>query len=167
MPSSVSCRRNEPPSRGLTLLELLVVLVVLAVCVTLALPNLSGWIEKYTVWKAARQLVTDLQLAKMRAVSHGLQHRVAFDAAHGSCIIEQGNASKGSTTWAPVGVVRDLSGPQNPHYARGVMLSTNFTDHVVIFSTRGTASPAGTVTLGTANQIRRVIVVLSGRIRSG
>ena len=167
MRSSSSYLRNESLPRGLTLLELLVVLVIVAIGVTLAVPNLSRWIENYTVWKASRQLVTDLQLAKMRAVSQGLQHRVAFDIADKSYKIEQGNASRGSTAWSQIGITRALADPQNPHHANGVALATNFTNNAVIFSTKGTASPAGTVTLITRNYARQVMVILTGRIRTG
>jgi len=166
MRSSASYLRNEPSSRGLTLLELLVVVIIIAIGVTLALPNLSLWMEKYTVWKARRQLVTDLQLAKMRAVSQGLQHRVFFDAATTSYKIEQGDAARGSTAWSQIGITRALSDPQNPHYANGVSLAANFPNNAVIFSTKGTASPAGTVTLRSTNYTGHVTVILAGRIRS-
>jgi Tfp pilus assembly protein FimT len=161
---SATLRRSD--SSGLSLLELLVVLILLAISVTLALPNISSWVEKYRVWNAARQLVTDLQHARMRAVSHGLQHRVSFDAKERSYRIEQGNASRGSTTWFQIGIARSLSDPENPHYAKGVALSTSFPDNVVVFSTRGTASPAGTVSLTTPTHTRHVTVILTGRIRS-
>ncbi|HUJ88804.1 MAG TPA: GspH/FimT family protein [Syntrophorhabdales bacterium] len=167
MCSSVSYPRDKSSSQGLTLLELLVVLVILGTVVTLAVPNLFRWIENYTVWKASRQLVTDLQLAKMRAVSQCLQHRVSFDAADRSYKIEEGNAPRGSTAWSQISITRALSDPRNPHYAKGVALATNFTNNVVIFSTKGTASPAGTVALTTTNYARHITVILTGRIRSG
>ncbi len=167
MRSSVSCLRNESCSRGLSLLELLVVMVILAIAVTLAVPNLSLWMEKYTIWKARRQLVTDLQLAKMRAVSQGLQHRVPFDSATASYKIEQGDAPRGSTTRSQIGITRALADPQNPHYANGVALATNFANNAVIFSSKGNASPAGTVTLTSKNYAGHVMVNLTRRIRSG
>ena len=60
----------------MTLIELLVVLVILAIVAALAAPNVSRWIESYTVRKAGRQLVSDLQLAKLKAISQGVQHRI-------------------------------------------------------------------------------------------
>ena len=167
MRSSVSCLHNEYCSRGLSLLELLVALVILAIGVTLAVPNLSLCMEKYTMWKARRQLVTDLQLARMRAVSQGLQHRVSFDTATGSYKIEQGDAARASAAWSQIGITHALSEPQNPHYANGVALATNFVNNAVIFSTKGTASPAGTVTFRSTNYTGHVTVILTGRIRSG
>jgi len=166
MRSLTSLRRNDPSSSGVSLLELLVVLILLAIGVTLTLPNISAWVEKYRVGKAARQLVTDLQYTKSRAVSHKVQHRASFDSAGTSYRIEQGNASSGSTVWSQIGVARSLSDPENPHYAKGVVLATSFPDNTVVFSTRGTASPAGTVSLTSANYARHVTVILTGRIRS-
>ena len=167
MPSSVSCLRNEPRSRGLSLFEPPVVLTALGVSVTRALPHLSGWVRQYTPGKARRQFATDLQLARIRAGSPGVHRRVALDAAHRSYKEEQGSASKGSASVISVAVARSLSGPENPRYTRGVMVSTDFTDHLVIFSTGGTASPAGTSTFGTADYSRRASVILGGRTRSG
>ena len=165
MRSSTSYHPDRVRCRGLTMIELLVVVVILGIAAAIAAPNLSTWMESYTVRKAGRQLVSDLQLAKMRSVSQGLQHRITFDTANKSYIIERGNASSGSTVWAQVDVVRALSTEQNPYHAKGVTLATNFTNNAVLFSPLGTASPAGTVTLTTANYTRNVRVILTGRVR--
>jgi prepilin-type N-terminal cleavage/methylation domain-containing protein len=151
----------------MTLIELLIVMIILGIAAALAAPNASRWIESYTVKKAGRQLVSDLQLAKMRAVSQDLQYRVSFDPTNKSYRIEQGNASAGSTTWTQIGVTRALSDEQNPYYAKGVALTTNFTNNVVIFSATGAATPAGTATLTTTNYTRQVTVILTGRVSLG
>ena len=167
MRSSVSYHRDRSHSQGLTLIELLIALVILATVAAIAAPNASRWIESYTVRKAGRQLVSDLQLAKMKAVSQGLQHRVLFDSVNKTYTIQRGNASSGSTTWAQVDIMRSLADAQNPYHANGVGLVTNFTNNVVVFSPTGAASPAGTATLATTNYTRLVTVILTGRIRVG
>lgn len=160
-----SSRPDRRTAQGLTLVEVLVAVVILGIAAAVAAPNLSMWLEKYTLRNAGRQLVSDLQLAKMKAVSQGVQHRVSFDVAGKSYVIEKGNSSSGSTTWVQVEPTRALANEQSPYYAKGVSLATNFTNHRVIFSPVGNASPAGTVTLSTANYQQPVTVVLTGRVR--
>ena len=147
----------------MTLIELLVVLVVLAIVAALAAPNASRWIESYYVRKAGRQLVSDLQLAKMKAISQGVQHRMLFDPANKTYKIQKLVLG----VWTDVDAPRVLSDVNNPYYASGVALTNNFTNNAVAFSTTGTASGMGTVTLSTANYTKLVTVILTGRIRVG
>jgi prepilin-type N-terminal cleavage/methylation domain-containing protein len=146
----------------MTLIELLVVLVLLAIVASLAAPNASRWIESYTVRKASRQLVSDLQLTKLKAISQGVQHRILFDPANKKYTIQKLVLG----VWTQVDVPRVLT-DANLYGATGVALTNTFTNNAVIFSTTGTASPAGTVTLTTTNYSRQVTVILTGRISVG
>jgi type II secretion system protein H len=156
-------RRDKHHLQGMTLIELLVVLVILAIVASFATPNVSRWIESYTVKKAGRQLVSDLQLAKLKAISQGVQHRILFDPANKTYTIQKLVAG----VWTQVDTPRVFSDVNNPYCANGVALANNFNNNAVIFSTTGTASPAGTVTLTTANYTRQVTVILTGRISVG
>jgi type IV fimbrial biogenesis protein FimT len=154
--------------KGFTLVELLVALAIAGVLTGLALPSLKQWIEGIKVKQVARQIVTDLQLAKTRAVSEGIQYKVYFNTAAAKYYIQKGDLSSGSTTWTTVGTVRELSNAANPYYARDVALSNNFPSSCpdcVIFSPTGSASPAGKVTCSSSGNSRHVYVILSGRIR--
>ncbi len=163
MHSSMLYRQGKHGPGGFTLIELLVVLVILAIVAALAAPNVSGWIEGYTVRKASRQLVSDLQLAKLKAISQGVQHRILFDPGNKTYTIQKLVAG----TWTQVDAQRILSDSNNPYYANGVNFTENFTNNAVVFSSTGTASPAGTVTISTTNQSRQVTVILTGRISVG
>jgi type II secretion system protein H len=156
-PSAVVTRAQA----GFTLIEMLVVLVILAIITALAAPNASRWIESYTVKKVGRQLVSDLQLAKLKTISQGVQHRILFDPTNKAYTIQQLNAG----VWQQVDIPRSLSDVNNPYYASGVALADNFSNNTVTFSTTGTVSPAGTVTLTTTNYTKLVTVILTGRIR--
>lgn len=150
---------------GFSLLELLVVLSILAVTMSVAIPGIVRWIEDYRLKTTARQLVSDLQSAKMKAVADKVQHRVAFEPGLNRYSIQRGDKAVGSTTWTQDGIYRSLSATSNPHYVSGVTLSQNFTGAAVAFSPTGQASPAGTATFTSAHYSRNVVVTLTGRIR--
>lgn len=63
---------------GLTLLELIIVLAVMAVIVSLAAPSFAEMIQMQRLRGINAQLVTDLQFARSEAVSRGRIARVNF-----------------------------------------------------------------------------------------
>ena len=159
--------RGAAGEKGFSFPELLVVVSILAVAVSIAIPNVVRWLEDYRLKGTSRQLVTDLQNAKMRAVAGKVQYRVAFESGNNRYKIEQGNSPTGSTAWAQLGIYRNLSDSSNAYYSNGVTLSENFPSHTVIFSPTGQASPAGTVTFNSPHLTTSVTVTLTGRIRIG
>ena len=157
--------RGAVGEKGFSLPELLVVVSILAVAVSIAIPNVVRWLEDYRLKGTSRQLVTDLQNAKMKAVAGKVQYRVAFESGNNRYKIEQGNNPIGSTAWAQLGIYRGLSDSSNAYYAKAVTLSENFPAHTVMFSPTGQASPAGTVTFNSPHLTTNVTVTLTGRIR--
>ncbi len=119
-------------SRGFSLIELLVCVSILGIVSSLAAPSLGAMYQNYQMKAVARQLVTDLQLARMRAISQKLDYKVTFDGANNRYRVMQG---------ATVIFTRNIS-----DYSRGVSLADNFTNDLVIFSPTGLASGTGTTT---------------------
>lgn len=84
---------------GVTLVELTVVFVIIAIGGMLTAPNILAWLSNYRLKSATRDIVSTMRAAQMRAVSANLQYRVYFNPDEGKYWIEKGNQSSGSTNW--------------------------------------------------------------------
>ena len=67
--------------KGVTLIELAVVFVIIAIGAVLLIPNIGAWLPNYRLRSATRDIVSTMRTAQMRAVSNNIQYRVNFNAA--------------------------------------------------------------------------------------
>ena len=88
--------------------------------------------QNYQMQAVARQLVTDLQFARMKAVAQKLDYNVTFDGTNNRYSVMQG---------AAIIFTRNIA-----DYSRGVSIADNFTNDTVTFSSTGQASGSGTAT---------------------
>jgi prepilin-type N-terminal cleavage/methylation domain-containing protein len=65
--------------KGITLIELTVVLVIIAIAAVLLVPNIGGWLPHYRLRSAARDIVSTMRTAQMKAISNNIQYRVNFN----------------------------------------------------------------------------------------
>lgn len=70
--------------RGFTVLELLITIIILSVLLGIAIPSFSSWLPKYRLRGAARDIYSNLQLAKMTAVKDRARCGVFFNVAANS-----------------------------------------------------------------------------------
>ncbi|MBW8004821.1 MAG: prepilin-type N-terminal cleavage/methylation domain-containing protein [candidate division NC10 bacterium] len=141
--------------RGVTAIEIFVVLVVIAIMAGAATPWILGAIQTYRVRAAAWELAGDLRLARQKAVSLQRGHRICFAACGspvptGAYLLERQD---------PTGWALDLTRNDIPN---GVAVTSPA--NTLTYGTKGDGS-GGTITL--TNNIGTYVVVAapSGRVR--
>lgn len=146
---------------GFTLTELMVAIALVAVLAAIVTPFLEEWLQGYRLKSAARAVYSDLQWAKMRAVSQNLEHRLVF-LNNTQYQVETGDRSSNSNWPGTVeGIVRDFGDRDNPYYYSKVTFNSN---NNPVFQPKGTAIPGATITLTNGTENRTVTVVGTGHI---
>lgn len=140
--------------RGITVIEILVVLIVAAIVAALAAPWFLGTIESYRVRTAAWEVAGDLRLARQRAVSTQVRHRFCLSNCDtppptGGYILEREEGS-----W-----VVDLVRADLPN---GLAI-TSSADKVT-YDVKGDAS-GGTITLSNNVETYQIVAAPSGRVQ--
>jgi prepilin-type N-terminal cleavage/methylation domain-containing protein len=167
---------------GLTLLELLITIMVLAIFATIAIPNYNAYLPKSRANGAARELFSELQAARMRAISDNNDYVVAFSTLNDIYAVYDDDDGDGPETHEKIKSIRipdTFPGigfgyvPGNNPSGNPITSEVTFTGNKVTFKPTGLASPAGAVYLIPGEDVgasrkdrsRAVTVLLSGRVR--
>jgi prepilin-type N-terminal cleavage/methylation domain-containing protein len=134
-------RRSRISNSGFSMTELMVTLAIVGILMKIVLPNFLTWAPVLKLSGAARQMATDLQLARAQAIAKNASQAVTFNTSAGTY-------SFGSES-------RSL-----PSLFPGISISsaTNTT-----FTPRGTAT-AVTITLTDGTNQKLVCVKSMGRV---
>ena len=145
--------------KGVTLVELVVVFVIIAILALLMAPNIGAWLLNYRLRSATRDIVSTMRTAQMRAVSNNVQYRVNFNAADlgaaNSYLLQR---DSGGGVFVNDGAIQTLPA--------GITISTNlFPAGRVVFNANSTSS-GGSITLENTKGATRSITLTTatGRV---
>jgi prepilin-type N-terminal cleavage/methylation domain-containing protein len=134
-------RQRHASNRGFTVVEILVSLTIIGILVKIAFPNVLAWLPALRLSSAARQIATDLQLARVQAIAKNSSQTVTFNVSGGSYSF--GSESRSLPLLFP-GIT--ISSATNP-----------------TFTPRGTANSV-TITLSNGSNQKLVCVKSMGRV---
>ena len=165
------CKRFPGFQRGLTLIEICIVLAIVSILVGTALPSFEKTKQKRGLDGAAAEMSTDLHYVRSEAVARNEGVRISFQGvAGGSCTLIH-TSSASDCQCAADGTAQCNSGATllKSLFHRsgdGVAVSANV-GSMRFDPINGTVTPAGTVTMINVNgQAIRHVVNIMGRVRS-
>jgi type II secretion system protein H len=151
-------------SKGITLIELMLVVACLGILAAIATPYwISTGRPTYRLKNAAHQVVTDIRLARARAVAANRQFRLRFDPESDRYLLEKGDAASGSVLWAAEGTSRCF-GPEGDSSFLGVYISGG-EEYSVLFRPSGGVSPRTVILQNTIGQTMKIVCSMTGRVR--
>ena len=77
--------------KGIAVLELAIVLTIIAVTALMISPGLGEWAARYRIKEAAQELADAFQVARLKAISEGVEYRVQLDLSNENFVLERGD----------------------------------------------------------------------------
>lgn len=84
---------------GITLIELITVVAIIGILAMVAVPSISSWLPSFRLKNTVREIVSTMQLARMKAIARGVEYRVKFNLDAETFQLEYGNRADESDTW--------------------------------------------------------------------
>jgi len=138
--------------KGVTLIELMVVFVIIAILGLLITPNIGAWLPIYRLRSATRDIVSTFRSAQMRAISENVSYQVSFNNAETGADNNKAYFFGGTVKALPPGIT---------------IVSNTLTNLRAVFNPDSTCTSApGSITLQNTKGSRNRITILSatGRV---
>jgi type II secretion system protein H len=158
---------------GFTLIELVVIISLMGIVATLAMPAMFSSVAGARLSSAADEITAALQFAQLSAIDDGRPYRVTIDAAADTLLVEQlehpadlmgAETEIAETTieqqaytptphaLKPNGLFQETFGTNSQHEGVDITTSDFAATSPVIFFAQGTPSSGGSVTLACQGQ---------------
>jgi len=131
-------------TKGFSLVELVVVIAIVGTLLTIATLNFNQMSRKAQIEKTTRELLTDLNTARLESIYRKTRHAIIFNAS-GYVMKRYSSADEGSLGDAALGVVLSKQVSQQLTRANG---TTSLADTRIKFDSRGmTIDPSDNATI--------------------
>jgi prepilin-type N-terminal cleavage/methylation domain-containing protein len=142
-------------AHGFSLLELIIALSLMSILAAIGVLEHHALRSRLNLSRAARQVLMDLRITRMRAVTDHVNYRIVFPSDSPTY---QAQRKSGGT-------YRDEGVPV-PLPAGIVIMNCTAGNHSISFVPRGNAGSFGTITIGNAQgEVRHVSVDIAGQVR--
>jgi type II secretion system protein H len=151
--------------KSFSLIELIVVMAIIAILSTIAVPSFIKYRKNTVLRSAARAIAADFAYLKQRAVAEGVHYKIVLSAEYNHYKIIKGGYNGISSEYDEENaIIKSLS-----DFSSDIVISANpaptYPHAQVIFQPRGTTS-AGTIVLANdVGSIAKVVSNLMGRVR--
>lgn len=148
---------HRKKNRGFTLIELMVVLAILGIMAAIVVPNFKQYLLQRRLNGAARQIMSDLMSARMKAITQNRKVKVFFSGSnHQYTVCDDANGDGTVGSGEGTVQVRDIQ------YDYPGVTYTATADP--IFNKNGTAAVMATVTVSNPSGSKNVSVAITGRV---
>jgi len=143
--------------KGITLIELVIVMVIIAIGAVLLVPNIGAWLPNYRLRSGTRDVVSTLRMAQMKAVSTNMPYGVGFDA--NACQLYRSSGGLISEG-APINLPDRVQFINNTFPPNGALGGRPFAQ----FNSDSTSSSGGVTLQGVRGSRRITLTISTGRV---
>jgi type IV fimbrial biogenesis protein FimT len=157
-----------PTNKGLSALELVIALAIVAILASVALPSFITWQRSHRLDGAVTNLVADLEAAKMRAVRENTFVAVSFSGDSYTIFVDNGAGGGIPGDWSRNGAEALVQNRVLPAGVKIPLADLSLADQRVRFNGRGLPLNVGAAeVIPLENDIRRktILVTRLGNIR--
>ena len=147
-------------AKAFSLVELLIVIVILSILCTIAIPNFAKYRGNTNLKEAAQEISGDIQLCKQMAVAENVHYRIVLNIENNNYTIQKETSP---SNWTNVSSIKNIGKADT---SIKIIEDPTFASDKIIFQPRGTTN-AGTLVIQHEKLLSKASIVTSlmGRVR--